>query len=177
MSKPSHIETIHENIKRQEGQHSLSLDVPEGEPGAVLETDLADILPESFNLDALADTLHLDNDETAWFSAVYLDGLSRRDLADRLDWNRQRRDRVRRRLARKLARYRREADRASFDPDRFVVHGSSLRLSYAERLPSGRSCWTLAQVDAGFETIMNGERAELFGDKQRLLAKAKSIAA
>jgi hypothetical protein len=50
-------------------------------------------------------------------------------------------------------------------------------MCYEERLPSGRACWTMVQVDQGFEATMATERAELFGDRQRLLAKARTIAA
>jgi hypothetical protein len=151
-----HVGTIHANIRRQEGQHALSLS------RWIDESRIAAPLPEAFDLDGLADLLHLDADECAWFSAVHLDELTRPEAQDRLGWNLQRADRVRKRVTRKLARYRREADRAAFDPSWFVARGSSLRMSYVEHLSPGKSCWTMVQLDRGFEAIMNRERAEMF---------------
>ena len=163
--------TIHANVIRQKGQHHLSLSQ------AIDETTIAAPLPGRFSLDRLAREIHLDGDEAAWFSAVYLDELSRREAQDRLNWNLRRADSVRKRVIRKLARYRRDRDRAIFDPDWFIIRGSSLRMWHEERLPCGRSCYALAQVDAGFEVIMNAERAEMFARPEKLRAKPKTQAA
>jgi hypothetical protein len=168
--KRSHVGTIHANIKRQEGEHALSLS------RRLDETTITAPLPERFSLDRLAGELHLDDDETAWFSAVYLDELSRPEAQSRLNWNLRRADRVRKRVNRKLARYRREADRAAFDPDWFIIRGSSLRMCYEERLPSGKCCWAMVQVDPGFQAILNVERADIFG-KSKSRPKAKTCAA
>ncbi|MCU1339653.1 MAG: hypothetical protein JWO19_5234 [Bryobacterales bacterium] len=162
-------DVIHANILRKQGQHPLTLS------RGLDETKIAAPLPEAFDLDRLAQHLRLDDDEAAWFSAAYLDELSRPEAQDRLSWSLQRADRVRKRLTRKLARYRRQVDRAAFDPEWFIIYGSSLRMCYEERLPSGARCWAMVQVDQGFETIMNAERADLFGHARP--AKTKSIAA
>ena len=70
MSRPGHVGTIHENIKREAGKHALSLSRP------LRESLVAAPLPEAFDLDLIASCLNLDGDEASLFSAVWLDGLS-----------------------------------------------------------------------------------------------------
>jgi len=135
------------------GQHALSIE-------QVYESSVVAPLPESIDVDGLAGQLGFDEEESDFFAATVLDSLSWVKATKFLGWSRQRGERVRKRVARRLKRYRKAP---TFDIGQYVRKGSSSHLAFLERLPSGRFCWALAELGTDFLDVMNREHAKAFG--------------
>ena len=140
-------------IFRPGGQRAIGLD-------RIDEGRIVSPLPEIVNWRRLLTKLGFDDNETTYLIAWKIDRIPLRSLPGELDWSAQRVNAVRVRVWRKIRKLLTRA--RNLDPDDFTTSGDSRRLSYPERLPSGRRCTTLTVLRPIFADVMACERAAYY---------------